>query len=87
MSDFPPITWLFAAVQGVLTGAGALLALMIGASVLVGLRKLRRRGRAGARSLDDIVPGTKHLQYLPPEAPYGAPIDQLGAGTSAGRHP
>jgi hypothetical protein len=78
------VSWLLAAVQGGLVGAAFLLAVIIGASVLLGLVKLHHRGRAGARSLDELVGEADHVRYLPPDAPHG-PIDQLRAGTSGGR--
>jgi hypothetical protein len=78
------ITWLLAALQGTLVGAGFLLAVFILICVLFGLQKLRHHGRAGARSLDELVGESEHARYLPPDTPRG-PIDQLRAGTSGGR--
>jgi hypothetical protein len=76
--------WLLAAAQGAIVAAGFLLAVIMGLSVLVGVHKLRHRGRSGARSLDELVGDARHARYLPPDAPHG-PIDQLRAGTSSGR--
>jgi hypothetical protein len=84
MTDPTISTWVGAAVQGIVVGAGFLVAAIMAVTVLLGARKLRHRGRAGARSLDELVDSTAPPRYLPPEAPRG-PIDQLGAGTSAGR--
>jgi hypothetical protein len=81
MSVSSVVSWVLAAVQGSLVGAVFLLAVMIGVSVLVGVVKLRHSGRAGARSLDDLVGDPAHGRFLPPDVPRG-PFDQLRAGTS-----
>jgi len=83
MSDTSAVTWVLAALQGSIVGAAFLLAVIMGVSVVVGLRKLRHRGRAGARSLDELVGDAEYARYLPPDAPRG-PIDQLRGGTSSG---
>jgi hypothetical protein len=84
MSEWSVVTWILAAVQGSLVAALFLLAIMIGVTLLLGVKKLRRRGRAGARSLDELVGEGDHARMFPPDVPRGV-IDQLGAGTSGGR--
>lgn len=86
MNDMSLWSWLFAAVQGSLVGAVFLLVVIAGATTLLGLVKLQHKGRAGARSLDELVGDAELVRYLPPDAPHG-PIDQLRAGTSGGRLP
>jgi hypothetical protein len=80
------IAWLFAALQGITVGAVFVLVVFIAVTVVVGLHKLRHRGRAGARSLEELVGDAEYVGYLPPTAPRG-PIDQLGAGMSHGGAP
>jgi hypothetical protein len=58
-----------------------ILVLMIGVTLWLDRTKLRIRGRLAARSLDDVVSGTRAV-YLPPDAPRGT-VDQLKPGTSA----
>jgi hypothetical protein len=76
-------SWVLATAQGSLVGAVVLLGVFIGASIAVGALKLRHRGRAGARTLEELVGEPNRGHFLPPEAPRG-PMDQLGAGTSGG---
>lgn len=73
---------LWTLVAGTLAGLGAatvvVLALLIGACVLVGWLKLRPSGRhtRTVRSLDEAL--GRPVTYLPPTAPRG-PVDQLRA--------
>ncbi len=78
--------WILALVQGSLVGALTILGLFIAIAVLVGMRKLKRVGRAGARSLDEMIGDPQVRRFLPGDTPRG-PIDQLKAGTSGGRLP
>jgi hypothetical protein len=60
------------------------LALLVGATLIGGYYKLRRRGPDAARSLDELVGEERHARFLTPEDPRG-PVDQLRpAGTSPG---
>lgn len=59
--------------------AGFILVAFIGASVALGLWKLRYRGgRNAARSLEELVGQAEFARYLPPDAPRGT-TDQLRA--------
>ena len=84
MSDTTWVSWILAALQGIVVAAAALLAVIIGLTVLLGVIKLQHKGRAGARSLDDLVGDPAHARFLPPTTPRG-PINQLRGGTSGGR--
>jgi len=53
-----------------------ILGVIIGLTLMFGAKKLRRTGRAGARSLDELVGQARYARALPPSAPRG-PIDQL----------
>jgi hypothetical protein len=75
--------WVLATAQGSLVGAVAILVIFIGAAIGLDVVKLRRRGRAGARSLEELVGDPEQGRFLPPDTPRG-PIDQLKAGTSGG---
>jgi hypothetical protein len=74
------LTYVLMALQGTIVGAVVLLVFFIAIAVLVGRRKLRRGGRAGARNHDELVGGSQ-TRFLRPDDPHG-PIDQLKAGTS-----
>lgn len=61
----------------------AVLVLLMGATLLGGYSKLRRTGRGGARSLDELVGEERFARFLTPHDPRG-PVDQLRpAGTSS----
>lgn len=61
----------------------AVLGLLVGITLLGGLSKLRRTGREGARSLDELVGEERFARFLTPGDPRGQ-VDQLRpAGTSA----
>jgi hypothetical protein len=64
------------ALQGITVIAGFLLAVFIAVTVLADVRKLRRRGRNGARSLEELVGQDRFGRFLPPDTPRG-PVDQL----------
>lgn len=66
----------FGAVQGVAVIAVFLLAIFILLTVVVGAKKLRRRGPNGARSLEERVGQGRFARFLPPTAPRGR-VDQL----------
>jgi len=53
-----------------------ILGVIIGLTLMFGAKKLRRTGRAGARSLDELVGQASYARALPPSAQRG-PIDQL----------
>lgn len=60
------------------------LALLVGVTLLGGYSKLRRTGRNGARSLDELVGEERFARFLTPDDPRG-PVDQLRPhGTSPG---
>lgn len=80
------LAWTLALIQGSIVGAVAILGAFIAIAVLVGIKKLRRVGRAGARTLDELVGDDRFTQFRPADTPRG-PIDQLRAGTSGGRLP
>jgi hypothetical protein len=84
MSVADLVTWLLATVQGITVGAVFVLVVFIALTIVVGAYKLRHHGRAGARSLDELVGDPHYAGYLPPNAPRGQ-VDQLGAGVSRGR--
>jgi hypothetical protein len=65
-------------IQGIGWSVAAILGIIIGFCVLVGLPKLRDTSRRTMviKSLDELV--GEPVRYLPPDAPRG-PIDQLGA--------
>lgn len=86
MTNSNLFAWLLALLQGALVGAVVILGLFIALAILVGTKKLRHGGRAGARSLDELVGDARFGQFLPADTPRG-PIDQLKAGTSGGRLP
>jgi acid phosphatase family membrane protein YuiD len=67
---------LVGALQGIAVAAGVLLAAFVALSLLFDARKLRRRGRHGARSLDELVGQAERARMLPPDTPRG-PVDQL----------
>jgi hypothetical protein len=73
-ADLVPV--LVGALQGIAVAAGVLLAAFVALSLLLDARKLRRRGRHGARSLDELVGRAEHARMLPPDTPRG-PVDQL----------
>jgi hypothetical protein len=64
------------AVQGIAVIAVFLLAIFILLTVVVGAKKLRRRGPNGARSLEERVGQGQLARFLPPTAPRGQ-VDQL----------
>jgi hypothetical protein len=64
------------AVQGIAVIAVFILVVIIALTLLLDLKKLRRVGRAGARSLEELVGQERFGRFLPPSAPRG-PIDQL----------
>ena len=63
-------------ILGVLVIAGFLLAIFIFFTVLLGVRKLHRRGPNSARSLEERVGQGQLARFLPPTAPRGR-VDQL----------
>lgn len=67
---------LVGALQGMAVAAGVLLAAFVALALLLDARKLRRRGRYGARSLDELVGRAEQARMLPPDTPRG-PVDQL----------
>jgi hypothetical protein len=73
-ADLVPV--LVGALQGIAVAAGVLLAAFVALSLLLDARKLRRRGRHGARSLDELVGRAEQARMLPPDTPRG-PVDQL----------
>lgn len=86
MTNSAVVSWTLALIKGSIVGALAILGLFIAIAVLVGVKKLRRVGRAGARTLDELVGDDQFTRFLPADTPRG-PIDQLRAGTSGGRLP
>jgi hypothetical protein len=64
------------AIQGIVVIAAFLLAIFILFTVVVGAKKLRRRGPNGARSLEERVGQGQLARFLPPTAPRGR-VDQL----------
>jgi hypothetical protein len=68
--------FLFGAVQGITVVAVFILAVIIGLTLVLDLKKLRRARRGGARSLEELVGQERFGAFLPPSAPRG-PIDQL----------
>jgi hypothetical protein len=64
------------ALQGITVIALSLVAIFVVLTVAADLRKLRHRGRRGARSLDELVGEERLVRYLPPDVPRG-PVDQL----------
>ena len=67
---------LVGALQGMAVAAGVLLAAFVALSLFLDRRKLRRHGRHGARSLDELVGQPEYARMLPPDTPRG-PVDQL----------
>lgn len=64
------------AVQGITVIAVFLLAFFIVITIVADLRKLRRQGRNGARSLDELVGDAASVRMMPGDSPRG-PVDQL----------
>jgi hypothetical protein len=69
-------TLIAGATQGITVVAVFVLAVFIVIMVVADLRKLRRRGRNGARNLDELVGEPDHARMMPGNSPRG-PVDQL----------
>jgi hypothetical protein len=63
-------------IWGIAVIAVFLLAVFIFLTAVVGIKKLRRRGPNGARSLEERVGQGQFARFLPPTAPRGH-VDQL----------